>query len=55
MAGTGLRAGDLERTPAIAVSHLTFEHVLLHVELAGPLSTSSEGMSAATVTCSVIV
>jgi hypothetical protein len=37
---------NLERTPAIAVSNLSFEHVLLHVELAGRFSTSSEGVSA---------
>jgi hypothetical protein len=37
------------------VSNLSFEHVLLHVELAEWFSTSSKGMSATTVTCSVIV
>ena len=34
-----------QKTPAIAVSNLTLEHVLLHVGLAGRFWTSIEGMS----------
>jgi hypothetical protein len=45
----------LKEAPAIAVSNLSFEHVLQHVELIWSLSTSSEGMSAATATRPVIV
>jgi len=44
-----------EIAPALAVSNLSFEHVLQHVELAGLFSTSSEGMSATTATRPVIV
>jgi len=43
------------KNPAIAVSKLSLEHVLQHVELAGLFSTSSEGMSATTATHPVIV
>jgi hypothetical protein len=55
IAGLAKQSCDLERTPAIAVSNLSFEHVLQHVELAGLFSTSSEGMSATTATRPVIV
>jgi len=50
-----LQTCNLERTPAIAVSNCSFEHVLQHVELAGLLSTSSKGMSATTATRSGFV
>jgi hypothetical protein len=55
IAGLTKQSCNLERTPAVAVSNLSFEHVLLHGELAGLFSASSEGVPATTAACSVIV
>jgi hypothetical protein len=59
VAGFGFRfevkPETLKEPPPLPCGTRSFEHVLLHVELARQLSTSTEGMSATAGTHSVIV